>query len=54
MTNIDGHFGSSHIGGLNAVLCDGSVRFVRFTITLKVWTNFCVRNDGQVINPDDL
>lgn len=50
----DGRFGSSHPGGLNAVLCDGSVRFVRYSVTLAVWRSFCIRNDGATLNLDDL
>jgi prepilin-type N-terminal cleavage/methylation domain-containing protein/prepilin-type processing-associated H-X9-DG protein len=47
-------FGSSHTGGLNGVMADGSVRFIRFTVTQAVFQNVCIRNDGQVINTDNL
>lgn len=39
-------FGSLHAGGANFALCDGSVRFVRETITLDALRQLCVRNDG--------
>jgi prepilin-type N-terminal cleavage/methylation domain-containing protein len=45
-------FGSSHTGGLNVVVADGSVRFIRYGIDATTWKNFCVINDGNVINLD--
>jgi prepilin-type processing-associated H-X9-DG protein len=50
----DNMFGSSHPGGLNACLADGSVRFVKFSVPATTFRNLCVRNDGQVINVNDL
>ncbi|MFO0878890.1 MAG: DUF1559 domain-containing protein [Gemmataceae bacterium] len=47
---VDGHFGSSHVGGMNGVLADGSVRFIRFTVTPTVFSNLCRRDDGQVVD----
>ena len=47
--NADGRFGSSHIGGFNAVLADGSVRSIPYTIDLSVFRHICIRNDGQPI-----
>ncbi len=46
------YFGSSHTGGLNAVLADGSVRFIRFNVDpiQFMWT--CVADDGQPVNLD--
>ncbi|MFO0966259.1 MAG: DUF1559 domain-containing protein [Gemmataceae bacterium] len=41
-----GKFGSSHSGGLNCALADGSVRFLSFNVTAENWRRFCVRNDG--------
>jgi len=40
-------FGSSHTGGMNAVLGDGSVRFVRFGIDPVVWSAACTRAGGE-------
>jgi prepilin-type N-terminal cleavage/methylation domain-containing protein/prepilin-type processing-associated H-X9-DG protein len=51
---VDGQFGSSHSGGMNAVLADGSVRFVKFSVTQAVFQRFCTKADGQVLNLDDL
>jgi prepilin-type processing-associated H-X9-DG protein len=47
-------FGSSHPEGMNAALADGSVRFIRFTVTPLNFKNLCVRSDGQVVNLNDL
>jgi prepilin-type N-terminal cleavage/methylation domain-containing protein len=45
-------FGSAHPAGFNVVLCDGSVRNVRYNLDLTTWQNMVGRNDGQVVNPD--
>jgi prepilin-type processing-associated H-X9-DG protein len=39
---------SRHPGGVNAVLCDASVRFVSDTIALDVWQNMGSMNGGEV------
>jgi prepilin-type N-terminal cleavage/methylation domain-containing protein/prepilin-type processing-associated H-X9-DG protein len=39
-------FGSSHPGGANFVLCDGSVRNIPFSINGVVFMNACSYNDG--------
>lgn len=43
--------GSRHPGGLQVVLCDGSVRFISDTIDPKLLQNMTTINDGQVIPP---
>jgi len=48
----DGKFGSSHIQGVNSVLADGSVRFVRYSVNQITFQRFCVKNDGAVLNLD--
>ena len=42
-------FGSSHTGGFNAVMGDGSVRFLRYGIDPANWMRLCLINDGEVI-----
>ena len=39
---------SRHPGGVNAVLCDASVRFVSDTIALDVWQAMGSMNGGEV------
>jgi prepilin-type N-terminal cleavage/methylation domain-containing protein len=50
---VDGQFGSAHVGGMNACLADGSVRFIRFSVTPQVFTWLCRIEDGQVIGSND-
>jgi prepilin-type N-terminal cleavage/methylation domain-containing protein/prepilin-type processing-associated H-X9-DG protein len=45
-------FGSSHSGGCNFVLCDGSVRSIRFSIDPTVFAGVCTRNGGEVVSLD--
>jgi prepilin-type N-terminal cleavage/methylation domain-containing protein/prepilin-type processing-associated H-X9-DG protein len=47
-------FGSSHTGGINVVLADGSVRFVRYSVSSTTFRYLGERADGQVVNTDDL
>ncbi len=49
----DGRFGSSHQVGFNAVLADGSVRFIRFGVNATTFRNLCVINDGNVVSSND-
>ena len=53
-------FGSSHLGGFNAVFGDGSVRLIRFDVQSSedarnpgVWQRLCIRNDGLRVRYDD-
>jgi prepilin-type N-terminal cleavage/methylation domain-containing protein/prepilin-type processing-associated H-X9-DG protein len=46
-------FGSSHAGGINAVLADGSVRQIRFNPDPTAFTYLCRREDGHVLNLND-
>jgi prepilin-type N-terminal cleavage/methylation domain-containing protein/prepilin-type processing-associated H-X9-DG protein len=43
---------SNHTGGVNVVLCDGSVRFVPNGITLATWRALGSRDGGEVLGPD--
>jgi len=42
-------FGSQHRAGINAVLCDGSVRTIRETIDPQTWSRLGHIDDGQPI-----
>lgn len=53
-SQVHGDFGSSHPGGMNAVLCDGSTRMIGYRVDPDVFRNFCIRNDGSVVNHDEL
>jgi prepilin-type N-terminal cleavage/methylation domain-containing protein/prepilin-type processing-associated H-X9-DG protein len=39
---------SRHAGGVNAAMCDGSVRFVSNTVDLKTWQALGTMNGGEV------
>jgi prepilin-type N-terminal cleavage/methylation domain-containing protein/prepilin-type processing-associated H-X9-DG protein len=43
---------SNHAGGVNALWCDGSVRFVRDSVTLPVWRAAHTRAGGEI--PGDI
>jgi prepilin-type processing-associated H-X9-DG protein len=44
--------GSHFSGGFNALFCDGSVRFIRTTVSLQVLRALITRNGGEVISSD--
>jgi hypothetical protein len=44
-------FGSSHVKGINVLMGDGAVRFVRFHPSPQAFQRYCVRNDGEMCNP---
>jgi prepilin-type processing-associated H-X9-DG protein len=41
---------SNHSGGVNTLMCDGSVRFVKSTIAQNVWWGLGTRANGEVID----
>ena len=43
---------SSHPGGVNMLFTDGSVRFIKDTISLPTWWAIGTRNGGEVISSD--
>jgi prepilin-type N-terminal cleavage/methylation domain-containing protein len=47
-------FGSAHLPSFGTVFCDGSVHFISYSIHPTTWHNLCSRNDGNVVNENDL
>ena len=45
---------SNHPGGVNALLGDGSVRFLKDTVALETWRALSTRKGGEVISADRL
>jgi prepilin-type N-terminal cleavage/methylation domain-containing protein/prepilin-type processing-associated H-X9-DG protein len=45
---------SAHPGGVNTVLCDGSVRFLKDSIARPTWRALGTRNGNEVISADAL
>jgi prepilin-type N-terminal cleavage/methylation domain-containing protein/prepilin-type processing-associated H-X9-DG protein len=43
---------SRHSGGVNATMCDGSVRFFKNTIGLNVWRGLGTSQGGEVLSSD--
>ncbi len=43
---------SSHPGGVNVALCDGSVRFIKDSISPQTWLALGTRNNGEVLSSD--
>jgi prepilin-type N-terminal cleavage/methylation domain-containing protein/prepilin-type processing-associated H-X9-DG protein len=44
--------GSAHSGGVNVVLCDGSVRYVSNSVSLTAWRALGSRSQGEVFTLD--
>ena len=49
----DQMFGSAHNGGLNMLMCDGSVHFISYNITLRNWQPMGNRSSTDVVEPLD-
>jgi prepilin-type N-terminal cleavage/methylation domain-containing protein/prepilin-type processing-associated H-X9-DG protein len=45
----DDRFGSSHSAGVNYALCDGSVRFISFSVDLQTFTRLGDKQDGLLV-----
>ena len=43
---------SRHTGGVNVLVCDGSVRFVRDSISAQSWAAVGTRAGGEVVGND--
>ena len=41
--------GSRHPGGVNVLLCDGSVRFIKSTISTTIWWALGTRNGNEAV-----
>jgi prepilin-type processing-associated H-X9-DG protein len=44
---------SNFSGGVNVCFGDGSVRFIRDSISITAWRAFATRAGGEVINGND-
>ncbi|MFO0950645.1 MAG: DUF1559 domain-containing protein [Isosphaeraceae bacterium] len=45
-------FGGPHAGGINALLGDGSVKFIKFTVDPNAFRKLCSIDDGEVLSAD--
>ncbi|MFZ1936927.1 MAG: DUF1559 domain-containing protein [Thermoguttaceae bacterium] len=52
--NNEGPFGSAHVDGFVMAFCDGSVRFVSYSIDQRTHQYLCSRKDGTVIDASKL
>jgi prepilin-type N-terminal cleavage/methylation domain-containing protein/prepilin-type processing-associated H-X9-DG protein len=43
---------SRHSGGVNAAMCDGSVRFMKDSISLPIWRALSTTQGGEIISSD--
>ena len=43
---------SYHSGGVNTLMTDGSVRFVKDAISQAIWMSIGTRNCGEVVSSD--
>ena len=43
---------SRHPGGINVLLADGSVRFIKDTVAIDAWRGLGTRNGGEVLSAD--
>ena len=52
MYNSGGQVRSQHPGGVNVGFADGSVRFIKNSISERVWCSVLGRKDGTPISSD--
>jgi hypothetical protein len=45
-------FGGPHSGGFTGALCDGTVRFISYSVTSENWRRIVLISDGQVVPAD--
>ncbi|MDB5352637.1 MAG: hypothetical protein JWN86_3884 [Planctomycetota bacterium] len=53
MFNSGGQSRSMHPGGVNTGFADGSVRFIKNSVSNRIWFSILVRNDGTILNSTD-
>jgi prepilin-type N-terminal cleavage/methylation domain-containing protein len=44
---------SYHPGGVNVAVGDGSVRFIKETVSINVWRSLSTRNGGEIVSSSD-
>jgi prepilin-type N-terminal cleavage/methylation domain-containing protein/prepilin-type processing-associated H-X9-DG protein len=49
---LGSYFGGPHLGGMNTLLADGSVRVITWSISQTTFYNLCHKSDGQVVQLD--
>ena len=52
-TEGTGQFYGFHTGGMNVLLVDGSVRFLRQTINIRTFAQLVTRSGGEILNSSD-
>jgi prepilin-type processing-associated H-X9-DG protein len=50
--SLDSAARSMHPGGVQVLFCDGSVRFVKDTISVQVWRPLGTRAGGEIVSGD--
>lgn len=45
---------SAHSGGVNVAMVDGSVRFVKDTVSLQTWAAIATKDGGEIVSADSL
>jgi prepilin-type processing-associated H-X9-DG protein len=43
---------SNHPGGVNIAFADGSVRFIKNTVSINAWWGLGTRNGGEIVGAD--
>jgi prepilin-type N-terminal cleavage/methylation domain-containing protein/prepilin-type processing-associated H-X9-DG protein len=43
---------SRHSGGVNLMLCDGSVKFIKDTVNINIWWGIGTKDNGEVVSSD--
>jgi prepilin-type processing-associated H-X9-DG protein len=43
---------SNHPGGVNAAMSDGSVRFIKSSVSMQTWMQLGTKANGEVISAD--